>query len=205
MDSEPSEGVIKFKFTLKMTPAIEESLFLELEKWRVILFKLNFIGEYPTEKVGFGNTSRRVATGADSFIISGTQTGKFSNLKGHQYTRVTKCDLKKMSLEASGPIAPSSESLTHYSIYHSCPNINFIFHIHNSNLWNFMLNNAYPQTKKETPYGTFEMAQEVKSLIANKDQGIIAMAGHEDGIISFGRSSEEAGKIILETLKSSKQ
>jgi hypothetical protein len=31
------------------------------------------------------------------------------------------------------------------------------------------------------------------------------MAGHQDGIIAYGSSTEEAGKIILETLKESKK
>jgi hypothetical protein len=53
MSKMPIDGVIKFKFNLKLTPALREELYIKVEKWRVILFKMNFIGEYKTEKVGY--------------------------------------------------------------------------------------------------------------------------------------------------------
>jgi ribulose-5-phosphate 4-epimerase/fuculose-1-phosphate aldolase len=205
MAIEPSEGVIKFKFNLKMSSQIEESLYINLEKWRVILFKMNLIGEYPTEKVGFGNLSRKVDPAQNQFIITGTQTGKYPNLDGSQYTKVTKCDLQKMSIEAMGPIAPSSESLTHYAIYESCPQVNAIFHVHHNELWKFMLSNNYTKTANNINYGTQEMAHEAQKCIGKNLKGIFVMEGHQDGIIAYGHSVEEAGKIILETLKESKK
>ena len=109
-----------------------------------------------------------------------------------------------MSLDALGPIAPSSESLTHFAIYHSCPQVNFIFHVHHSELWKYMLENQFDKTPENINYGTQEMADAAKACIKNKSQGIFVMAGHEDGIISYGKTAEEAGKILLDTLKSSK-
>ena len=203
MSEGPKDGVIKFKFNLKMAQAVDEQTYLDLEKWRIILFKMNFIGEYPKEKVGFGNISKRL--GGDSFLITGSQTGKYQNLNGRHYTKVMKGDLAKMSIEAQGPIAPSSESLTHFAIYHSCPQVKYIFHIHSPKLWRHMLDKNFPKTKKDTPYGTIQMAQEVKSITSKNPSGIIVMEGHEDGIISYGETAEEAGKIILETLKISRQ
>ena len=202
------EGVIKFKFNLKKSSPIEEKQFLELEKWRAILFKMNLIGEYPTEKIGYGNISRKIESaisGDIQFIISGTQTGRFAHLNGLHYTKVTKCNLQKMSIEAMGPIAPSSESLTHFAIYQSCPQINFIFHVHSKHLWNYMLENNYPKTSKDINYGTLEMAHAAKDLIKNQQAGILAMEGHDEGIIAYGSSSEQAGKFILDTLKNSRQ
>ncbi|MFT6630559.1 MAG: ribulose-5-phosphate 4-epimerase/fuculose-1-phosphate aldolase [Bacteriovoracaceae bacterium] len=205
MATEPSEGVIKFKFNLKMSSKIEESLYIDLEKWRVILYKMNLIGEYPIEKVGFGNLSRKVHPHENQFIITGTQTGKFPNLSGSQYTKVTKCDLQKMSIDAVGPIAPSSESLTHYAIYETCPQVKAIFHVHHNELWNYMLAGEYKKTADNINYGTHEMAQEAQKCIGKNLKGIFVMAGHQDGIIAYGSSTEEAGKIILETLKESKK
>ncbi len=204
MSTNQSEGVIKFKFNLKMSKEIDESYYLEIEKWRAILFKMRFIGEYPTQKVGYGNLSKRLVEKPEQFIISGTQTGKYPHLNGSQYTKVIKCDLRKMSLDALGPIAPSSESLTHFAIYHSCPQVNFIFHVHHSELWKYMLENQFDKTPENINYGTQEMADAAKACIKNKSQGIFVMAGHEDGIISYGKTAEEAGKILLDTLKSSK-
>lgn len=201
----PSEGVIKFKFNLKKSSALDEKLYIDVEKWRVILFKMNLIGEYPTEKVGFGNLSRRVVSGDNEFIITGTQTGKHPNLDGTQYTKITKCNLEKMSLDALGPIAPSSESLTHFAIYSSCPQIKYIFHIHSESLWQYMLDNKFERTSESVDYGTHEMAEEAKICIGSKQSGIFVMAGHQDGVISYGATAEEAGRIILETLKESRK
>ena len=204
MKNIPSEGVIKFKYNLKLSAPLNENLYIDIEKWRVILFKMNLIGEYPTEKVGFGNLSKRVIIAPEEFIITGTQTGKFAHLNGSQYTHIKKCNLKKMSLEAIGPVAPSSESLTHFAIYSTCPQVNYIFHIHNKDLWTYMLANDFSKTLKDVEYGTQQMALAAGDCIKNKSVGIFAMEGHEDGIVAFGNTAEATGKIILETVKQSK-
>lgn len=205
MGSTPSEGVIKFKYSLKKSLPLQEETYIELEKWRAIFFKMNLIGEYKSEKVGYGNISKRLRKTGDEFVISGTQTGKLPHLDGMGYTKIIKCDLKKMNLEALGPIAPSSESLTHFAVYHTCPQVSFVFHVHHKGMWDFMLKNNFDATPSNIDYGTQEMATEVKKLIGQKSSGIIAMAGHQDGIISYGATAEEAGKIILETMKESRK
>jgi hypothetical protein len=205
MAATPSEGVIKFKFNLKMSSELEEDQYLDIEKWRVILFKMNLIGEYPIEKVGFGNLSKRAVIGQNEFIITGTQTGKHPNLNGRQYTKVNKCDLNKMTIDTVGPIAPSSESVTHYSIYSHCPQIHVVFHVHHKDLWEFMLKNNFDATPKGIDYGTQDMAIAAQNCIGTNTQGIFAMSGHEDGIIAYGSTVEEAGKIILDTLKESRK
>jgi len=45
------------------------------------------------------------------------------------------------------------------------------------------------------------MAENIKRLFREynlKDDGIIVMGGHREGIISFGKTLESAGNIILE-------
>ncbi len=204
MSNIPKEGVIKFKFNLKMAPKIEEKHFIHLEKWRAILFKMNLIGEYPIDKVGFGNLSAKVSQDSNEFIITGTQTGKYPHLNGSQYTRITKCDPKKMTIDAIGPIAPSSETITHHVIYSISSKINVVFHVHHKDLWQYMLNNGYDKTPENVDYGTKEMAEAAKKCIGDKSSGIFVMAGHEDGIVSYAPTVEEAGKIILDTLKKSR-
>lgn len=204
MTNIPSEGVIKFKYNLKLSPPLVEPLYIDIEKWRAILFKMNLVGEYLSEGVGFGNLSKRAAPKSEEFIITGTQTGKFPHLGGSQYTRIKKCNLKKMTLEAHGPIAPSSESLTHFAIYSTCPQINYIFHVHHKDLWNYMLANDFDKTSAKIDYGTFDMAQAASDCIKDKEVGIFAMAGHEDGIIAYGKNAEVTGKIILDTFKKSR-
>lgn len=193
------DGVIKFNFQLKVGPKVEESDFLALEKWRAIFFRMNFIGEYQPEAIGFGNLSKR--TSQDSFIITGSQTGKHAQLQREQYCKVIQCEPKKQKVVALGTVPPSSESLTHFAIYSTSPHINFVFHIHHDLFWEKMLNGDYDKTPDGIPYGTTEMAEETAKIIGNNVSGIFAMAGHEGGIISYGRTAEEAGRIILDTYK----
>lgn len=205
MTKKLDEGVIKFKFTLKKAPPLDEGSYIELEKWRVILFKMKLIGEYSSEQVGYGNLSRKIAATDNEFIITGTQTGKFSNLSGLQYTKVIKCNLVKMNVKAAGPIAPSSESLTHFAIYNACPHINAIFHVHSNDLWQYMIDHGMDATSESISYGTLEMADEAKKCIGNNNSGVFVMKGHQDGVISYGTSIEEAGKNILDIFKQSRK
>ena len=200
-----NEGVIKFKYSLKKSGPLADEEYIEIEKWRSIFYRMNFIGEYPTEKVGFGNLSKRCVIGKDQFIITGTQTGKFPQLDGSQYTKIIKCNQDKMSVEALGPMAPSSEALTHYAIYNTSQHINYVFHVHHTELWEYMLAKKMDSTPEHVDYGTKEMAEYTSKLIGVKESGIFAMAGHQDGIISYGKTAQEAGKILLDTFKESRQ
>jgi len=196
LNTNRDEGVIKFKLTLKRAPAPEMNQVIALEKWRALFFKLGLIGEYPIEKVGFGNLSSRLPK--KSFIITGSQTGHLAHLQAHHYTKVIECDLKKGSVTAEGLIPPSSESLTHYGIYEANPAIQYVFHVHHKDLWEMLKNGPFDFIDEDIPYGTQEMAQAASDLLFNKTSGIFVMKGHDDGIISYGTSAEEAGRIILD-------
>lgn len=204
MKSGPNLGTIKFKCNLKLSPELEEKLYIDIEKWRAIFFKMSLIGEYSTKKISFGNISKRLS-GSNEFIITGAQTGQFPNLTGAQYTKVVKCDLKKLSLDAIGPTAPSAESVTHYSIYEKCTQVNAIFHVHHTELWSFLNKNQCDSIAKDVKHGTQEMGLACGDCIGTKSKGIMVLEGHQDGIISFGETIEDAGKIILETLKEARK
>lgn len=205
MPNTPNDGVIKFKFNLKMSSPVNEEHFLELEKWRSIFHKMGLIGEYKTTKVGFGNLSKRLLPGEDQFIITGAGTGVYPHLSGMQYTKVTKCVLSKLSIEAIGPIAPDSESLTHFAIYSKNSHIHFIFHIHNIQLWNYMLKHDLEQTAQDINHHGLDFQQAATDCIQGKKTGILAIADLEGGIIAYADTAENAGKIILETLKQSRK
>jgi hypothetical protein len=194
--NQREEGVIKFKLTLKRAPAPEMNEVIALEKWRALLFKLNLIGEYPIEKVGYGNLSARF--NKKNFIITGSQTGHLAHLQAHHYTKVIDCDLKKGSVSAEGLIPPSSESLTHYGIYEANPSIQYVFHVHHNQLWNLLISENYDSIAEDIPYGSLEMAQAASKLLDKKSCGIFVMKGHEDGFISYGATAEDAGRVLLE-------
>ena len=165
---------------------------------------MELIGEYPIEKGGFGNLSQRKdyqrysKSSKPKFLISGTQTGKFSDLTGDHYTRVIDYDLCQNKVTAMGPVQASSESLTHAAIYELDTAIQAIFHIHHRHLWECMLRDGAIRTPKEIPYGTQEMALCVQKLFAGKPVGLFAMEGHQDGIIAFATNLDECGKLIEE-------
>ena len=196
MNNVRDEGIIKFKLTLKRAPAPEQAQFIALEKWRALFYKLSLIGEYPNEKIGYGNLSSRLPKKA--FIITGSQTGHLAHLQAHQYTKVIDCDLKKGLVSAEGLIPPSSESLTHYGIYEANPAIQYVFHVHHPKLWEILQNGDCDYISEDIQYGTQEMANAACTLLANKTSGIFVMKGHEDGIISYATTADDAGKNLLE-------
>lgn len=196
MKIDRDEGVIKFKLTLKRAPAPEMNQVIALEKWRALFYKLGLVGEYPNEKIGYGNLSSRL--NKKIFIITGSQTGHLAHLQAHHYTKVIDCDLKKGLVTAEGLIPPSSESLTHFGIYEANPAIQYVFHVHHQKLWEMLKNSDCDSIDEDIAYGTQEMANAAYDLLKNKSSGIFVMKGHEDGIISYGTSVEDAGKNILD-------
>ena len=84
------EGVIKYnRSNFTHSDPINLVEYSELEYWRKKLFKLNLIGEYLEFGVGFGNLSevkdfsQYYETTKTQFLITGTQTGKYSDLDGN--------------------------------------------------------------------------------------------------------------------------
>jgi L-ribulose-5-phosphate 4-epimerase len=100
------------------------------------------------------------------------------------------------------PLAiPSSESLTHAAIYESDPSTSAVIHCHDSGLWATLLNRA-PTTSKSVAYGTPEMAYEIVRLfkVTNmRSRKILVMAGHEGGVVNFGKNLQEAFGVLIRT------
>jgi len=94
---------------------------------------------------------------------------------------------------SQGLYQPSSEALSHAMMYEVHPDIQAVIHIHSAPLWHMMVKEKYLSTSAE--YGTAEMVQEISSLYAKHnpfEHHAFVMKGHENGIITFGRSVEEA-------------
>jgi len=72
--------------------------------------------------------------------------------------------------------------------------------VHSPDIWQHAVSMAIPTTAKNVSYGTPEMASEIERLLASSDtrqKRIIAMGGHEDGIVAFAATAEEAGQILV--------
>jgi len=189
------KGYIKFNCNWIKDMPISEDILVELNKWRDKMFSLGFIGMYD-DGIGYGNISIRASN--NQFIITGSATGGVRELKPKHYTLVTDFNIERNSLTCKGPIKASSESLSHAVIYESLPDVHAVIHIHDLDMWTRLLN-KYPTTSNDVPYGTPEMAQEIKKKL-NLDK-IIIMGGHEEGIITYGEDLEGAGNILLEKVE----
>jgi ribulose-5-phosphate 4-epimerase/fuculose-1-phosphate aldolase len=199
------DGVIKYdRSNFTYCDRISEIECRDLEYQRKKLYHENLIGECPIHKVGFGNISVKYdlqqyhSTTNPQFIITGTQTGKFSELNSTQYTRVIDFDIENLKLHSMGALEASSEALTHAAIYLSNPQIGGIVHVHSSSIWNGIITNTQFTTSKNIPYGTKEMAHAVMAFSKNHHTGYFAMEGHEDGVVAFAPTIEEATVITLQ-------
>lgn len=192
------EGYIKFDSDWTPGPAADTGLTALLDHWRRPLYAAGLIGHYDDLGVGYGNLSVRADDGRN-FVISGTQTGELAETSGDHYARVTDYDIDANRVCSTGPVEASSESLTHAAIYELDPAINGIVHVHSAPLWQSLLGHL-PTTSSNVSYGTPEMAREFERLYRDTDfaaGGVAIMGGHEEGIIAFGRSLEEAARRIL--------
>lgn len=198
------EGVIKYR--VDHTEACIDPAWIQcLNAWRRIVFLLGGIGQdtHRYGGFGYGNISARLSDSPEAFIITGTQTGAFPELTAEHYVVVQSCDPYQNHLVAEGPIKPSSEALTHGTIYRLAPDVGAVIHVHSPEIWQQYQRLNLVATGPNVAYGTPEMAQETERLFAETNvekQGAFAMAGHEDGIVSFGPSVAIAGQRFVALL-----
>ena len=193
------EGYIKFNCRWIKTKPFSKDRISEINDFRDRLYKLGLIGAY-SNGIGFGNISQRIDN--RSFIITGSATGNLKELNKNHYVEVNNYDLSQNSITCTGPIKASSESLSHAAIYECSPDSNAVIHVHNIDIWKNHIHKI-PTTKSDVLYGTPEMANEIKRLFkesnVNAEKNIV-MGGHQEGIISFGKSLDEALRILLNML-----
>src|SRR5438477_12968088 len=182
------------KFTCQQVP-IEISRFAgfaELKRYRRKLLALGMIG-VDASGVGFGNLSIR--NGATSrFYITGSATAGVSELMPTDCAKVVAYDFARNWLQCEGSTVASSESLTHAAVYESDPTARAVIHCHDMKLWTALLHKV-PTTPEKVEYGTPEMAYAVRGLFDNTDvlkKKIFVMAGHEGGVVAFGRDLRSA-------------
>ena len=192
-----TDGVIKYRIEHQQQDTALFSAYDELERLRTRLFTLGLIGE--KDGIGYGNLSMRDDK-SKSFFITATQTGRKQTLSRDYYTYISDYDFTTFKVISQGTHKPSSEALSHAMIYAIDERIKAVIHIHSLPLWHFMKNKKTLATTAE--YGTAEMVEEIAGLYDNIDpmmNNAFVMKGHEEGIITFGQSAEEA-ELILYTI-----
>ncbi len=190
------EGYIKFNCEWKKDAPLASAQLVEIQKARQQMYLWGLIGAYDNG-IGFGNISQRLQD--NQFIISGSTTGQLSTIHAQHYCSVTDFDIDRNLVYCKGPIIASSESMSHAVIYQECPEINAVIHIHQLDLWRQLLHQI-PTTSVQATYGTPEMAKEIIRLLqettVRSEERFFAMAGHEEGLIAFGRSMQEAVAVV---------
>lgn len=195
---QPLDGSIKFAchHTIEKL-VIPSELFTPLNYWRNELWIKCLIGAYP-DGIGYGNISVRVPQ-SDQFYISGTSTGGIPELDQIHYPLVEQCDPVQNAIWCRGSIKASAESMSHAAIYSANAEVGAVVHIHNRQLWERLID-VIPTTAKSVEYGTPEMAYEIGRIMTLPEtlsKKVFVMGGHEEGIISFGKTVGEASRTIL--------
>lgn len=138
---------------------------------------------------GSGNLSFRSAAG---FVISRTAADLYAITPG-EFVEVLSVDAGRGQVRAAGAFEPSSESPMHAAIYSARPDVHAVFHGHSADLLREAARLGIPVTARERPYGTPELAEEVRAVLA-AGRPLIALRGH--GFVSLGRTMREAGRRV---------
>ena len=152
--------------------------------------QLYSMGLLPDEQGGHaGNMSFRNSKG---FIITagGAHKGKLTPMN---FVQVLSVNTDTKTVEAEGGMEPSSETMMHHLIYRDRADANAIVHVHDKLVSGCAEQLGLTVTKNEHPYGTPELAHEVAKSLGHRQYVVIK--GH--GVLSFGKSLWEAGRIIL--------
>lgn len=194
-----AEGVIKFNLEFQPARGQAYELVAELSAWRRLLYLLGLTGRdaFRYDGLAYGNVSTLSNTGR--FIVSGTGTGAKEWLDADDFCLVLDFELENNFLRAEGPVQPSSEALTHAAIYNANPQARSVFHVHAPEIWRNARGLGLYVTDRSIAYGTPEMGKAIGGA-STGSAGIIAMGGHEDGIVSFGDNTESAALMLLKTL-----
>jgi ribulose-5-phosphate 4-epimerase/fuculose-1-phosphate aldolase len=204
------EGVIKFEAEHRresIEPRIYGELCCRLIAWREIMAKTQLVGQDPARYggAGYGNVSGRVgppssSRGQRAMLISGTQTGGRHAIGLDDFCVVSRYDYQSNRVESRGVIEPSSETMTHGAIYDLAPSIRYVLHGHAPIIWRAASQLRLPTTHRDVAYGTPAMALEVQRLYREshlQECRILAMGGHEDGVVVFGHTVEAAGQTMI--------
>ncbi len=214
MVGRSAEGVIRFEVDHE-TCALEERIYGEtvcaLAAWREVLVRLDLIGRDPAryQGLGYGNASARVGPFGDvgrgqrRFLVTGTQTAGRRSVTLGDFCLVERYDVGRNHVRSRGPVPPSSEALTHGAIYDVAPAARAVLHGHAPEIWRHARALGLPVTHADARNGTPDMALEVQRLYRESTlsgTGILAMGGHEDGVIAFGHTAGEAGETLVRCL-----
>jgi len=194
------EGYIKFSSQRRDGAVALPAAWDELNRSRTTLFDLGLIGVLQGG-IGFGNLSLRSA--GLQFVITASATGADRVLRPDQYSLVEAISIEANSVQSVGPLPASSESMTHGAIYAAHADVQCVIHVHSRPLFDWLLQNDWPATPADVPYGTPDMARSVAALVAAQNQlpVLFAMAGHQDGVVAYGIDIASTLRCVVDTFR----
>jgi len=87
-------------------------------------------------------------------------------------------------------------------VYEARSEAKAVIHVHHRGLWE-ALYQRIPTTHPKVEAGTPEMAEAIGQLLGEGDQGgLFVMGGHQDGLMAFGATLEEAGQQLVACFRS---
>jgi len=187
---------VKFHTNMVGQSAPHSERINEIRKWAKI-FNDNNLTPIVDGGISCGNLSFRLKSGENKFIVTASQTGFYHELSDSDFVQVIDCNFDQKVVFALGEREPSSESMLHFAIYKSRPEVNAIFHGHSDEILANVENLKLVETVQEQPYGTAELAQEVLKVLG--DNNFVVIKNH--GFVSLGSSYDEAGNNALEKIK----
>ncbi len=199
------EGVTQFSCVLEAASPGTSPELQDLQAARHGLFLRDVVGcDLRRYGACYGNLSARVGPwaappGRREFIVSCTQTGADPDPGAASWVRVRRYDHRQNRVWATGPCAPSSESLTHGALYDAALSVRAVVHGHDRQTWLWLLANGAPATPADVGYGTPEMAAAASGVVAKtwRYPNVFAMSGHEDGVVTYGESVAAATRAFL--------
>lgn len=197
------EGVIKYHLDHSQAELADAIDIAEINAWRCVFFRLRLIGQIAEkyDGLGFGNISQRLVAEQPAFIVTGTQTGHLPCLAKRDFALVEAASPANNYLRSQGLSKPSSEALTHATIYLSNPTVTAVIHVHCPEIWRNSKQLKVPCTGADVPYGTPEMAEAVVRLFKTgrlQPLGLFSMLGHQDGVVAFGPTLASAASLLIE-------
>lgn len=196
MTEQKQEGVTQYQCQLDAVDLHwPEPLLSELNAWRGKLLTAGWVGQNPQRYsgLGFGNLSLRQPSPQypEAFLITASQTGHLGWLNSKAWSWVVDASFSANWVKAKGCQPPSSETLSHAALYQANPNIQAVVHIHAPELWQAACRLEVLSIPQSITYGSTAMAQAIYTQ-GQANSGLLVMLGHQDGLLAWGGSLEEA-------------
>ncbi len=210
------EGVIQFALdhTQRALRSDEWAAAATLLGWRCILRDTSLLGADPARYggLGYGNISTRcgprsMGRGQRAFVISGSQTAGAAEVGAADFAVVRSWRVRDNAVTCAGEVHPSSESLTHATIYDQGAHLAAVLHVHSPEIWREHRRLRLPATPANVAYGTTAMAHTTAELFSAGrvlETAAFVMLGHEDGVVAFGRTVDDAGAVLMRLLASAR-